>query len=450
MRTISPWQPHLVDTIAPTSERLIDALAADILGDRIGAGARLPAQRDLAWTLQIGVSTVTKAYRALERRGLIESIKGSGTFVINRKRPSPSMIDLSVNAPPAILSERVLSKTLSLAARKLDSLLFLSYPPPAGHDVHRSLMANWLEGMGIAANPEHLLLTNGAQQALAIAFAAVCDPGCVILTERLTHPGALILGRVGNYLLKGLATDAEGVMPEALHAYLANGSGPPTVLYITPTLHNPTTSTMGLVRRQQIVEICRHYNIQIIEDDVYGMVRSRDLPSLVQLAPERTLYVTSLSKCLCPGLRIGMLLLPPQFFRRALLSLQASGLSVSPLSCMVAEQWIADGTAEHMMSSIGSSAARRIAIARSYLAAWMTEPAGQSFHVWLPMSRSKADYLTQSMSQLGILLTPPDAVTVEATDMESGIRLCLGIPSLPELHHSLALLKMQLQQYSID
>ncbi len=445
MRIVSPWKPRLEDVDASASERLIEALAADILSDQLEDGARLPAHRDVAWKLKISVGSVTKAYRALQRRGLIESSKGSGTFVIGRRRPQGPVIDLSVNAPPAMLNERVLSSTLSMAARKVDSFYFLNCPPPAGHEKHRMLMANWLSGIGVNANPGQLLLTSGAQQALAVAFATSSRPGGVILTECLTYPGALTLAQVGKYRLMGVPTDIEGVMPAALDAILATTKETPSALYLTPTLHNPTGATMGLMRRQEIIKTCEKYNILIIEDDVYGLLKNESLPALVSLAPERTLYVTSLSKCLCPGLRVGMLLVPPQLVQKALFTLQATGLSVSALSCAVVEQWLYDGTAENMLSSIGAEALRRLAVARRYLSRWMTEPSGKSFHVWLSMPRSEAERIVEGMAQEGVLLTAPASVLVDGTDSESGIRLCLGVPSLEELHRALAIMKQKLE-----
>ncbi|MFM7608234.1 MAG: PLP-dependent aminotransferase family protein [Alphaproteobacteria bacterium] len=445
MRIVSPWKPRLEDMDGPASERLIEALAADILSDQLEDGARLPAHRDVAWKLKISVGSVTKAYRALQRRGLIASSKGSGTFVIGRRRTQGPVIDLSVNAPPAMLNERVLSSTLAMAARKVEAFYFLNYPPPAGHERHRTLMAGWLGGTGIDADPERLLLTSGAQQALAVAFATSSRPGGVILTERFTYPGALTLARVGNYRLMGVATDNEGMMPAALDAILAKTKKTPSVLYLTPTLHNPTGTTMGLMRRHEIVKVCEKYDIIIIEDDVYGLLKNEDLPSLVNLAPERTVYVTSLSKCLCPGLRIGVLLVPPQLVQKALFTLHATGLSVSALSCTVVEQWLYDGTAENMLSSIGAEALRRLAIARRYLSRWMKEPSGKSFHIWLPMPRSQADRLVEGMAQEGVLLTAPASMLARETDNEAGLRLCLGVPSLDELHRALALLEQKLE-----
>jgi DNA-binding transcriptional MocR family regulator len=140
-----------------------------------------------------------------------------------------------------------------------------------------------------------------------------------------------------------------------------------------------------------------------------------------------------------------MLLVPPQLIQKALFTLHATGLSVSALSCAVVEQWLYDGTAENMLSSIGAEALRRLAVARSYLSRWMTEPSGKSFHIWLPMPRSEAERLVVGMAQEGVLLTPPASVLVDGTDSESGIRLCLGVPSLEELHHALAIMKQKLE-----
>ncbi|WP_340321244.1 PLP-dependent aminotransferase family protein [Chelatococcus albus] len=249
MRIASPWHPRLADIAAPPSERLVAALADDIIEGRLEAGARLPAHRDLAWRLGIGIGTVTKAYGVLERRGLTRSVKGHGTFMAAIAARNCPVIDLSINTPPAMLSERVLAKTLIAAARNLDPHLFTLYPPAAGHDEHRRLMSRWLAPLGMEADASRLLLTNGAQQALSVAFGVACGPGGTILTEALTYPGAIALARHAGYRLRRLTIDGEGIVPEALEAALATCDRTPIGLYVTPTMHNPTTATMSEARR---------------------------------------------------------------------------------------------------------------------------------------------------------------------------------------------------------
>lgn len=437
MRLESPWTPHLASSDGPPSERLAEALATDILDGILKMGDRLPPHRNLAWNLKIGVGTVTKAYAVLERRGLIVSEKGRGTFVARLYDITATTVDLSVNSPPAMLSERQLSKTLVLASKKVDSKLFVSYPPPAGHEAHRRLMARWLTSVRLEADPNRLLLTNGAQQALSVALTATRRPDSRIFTERFTYPGMLTLARVARYDLCGLPIDDEGLCPKGLASALSSCDGL-AVVYLTPTLHNPTTATMGETRRREIVDICRRYEAIIIEDDVYGVTANIGLPTLTQLAPERAFYITSLSKCFCPGLRIGVLIAPANAVATAAIALRSTGLSASSLSCAVVEQWVADGTAKSLSASIRTEASRRVQIARAYLGVHMVQPVSETFHIWLPMERRQADRLAANLAQAGILVAPPERLMTDPRDRQSGVRVSLGSPPLEVLRQSLA------------
>ncbi|WP_220476892.1 GntR family transcriptional regulator [Massilia cavernae] len=153
MRLKSPWIPRLAAGPVAPSDQLVTALADDILEERLHTGDRLPPHRDLADTLGIGVGTVTKAYGILERRGLVRSVKGSGTFVALAQARRGPLIDLSRNAPPAVMSDRLLARTLMAIARRVDSGMFNDYPPLAGHDEHRRLLARWFARLGMDADP---------------------------------------------------------------------------------------------------------------------------------------------------------------------------------------------------------------------------------------------------------------------------------------------------------
>lgn len=444
MRLQSPWTPHLAPMDGPASERLVRALADDILEGRLETGARLPAHRDLAWKLGIGVGTVTKAYAVLDRRGLTRSVKGRGTFVTARQAHQSPSIDLSINTPPAMVSERLLSRTLSSMARGADPHLFALYPPPAGHPEHRRLMARWLATLGMEVEPAHLVLTGSAQQALWLAFSLTCRNGGTLFTERLTYPGAIALARYAGYALRGVEIDAEGLVPEALDRTLATARAGAReeigAVYVTPTMHNPTTSTMGLDRRRAVVEICHRHDVPIIEDDVYAFGADPDLPPLAMLAPDRTFYVNSLSKMLSPGMRIGALAVPPTFLDRAEAAVRAVPSMASSLSCAVMEAWLTNGAATSVRASIRAEAARRRDIAASFLGDGMVRPSRDGFHVWLPMTRDQADQFARAAAGAGVIVTHPDAPAVDPDDEASGIRLCLGGPSLIDLTKGLGAL----------
>lgn len=439
MRLQSPWIPRLAPLDAPASERLVMALADDILEGRLETGARLPAHRDLAWKLGIGVGTVTKAYAVLDRRGLTRSVKGRGTFVAARQAHQGPVVDMSINTPPPMLSERLLARTLSDIAKRVDPHLFALYPPPAGHVEHRRLMGRWLEGLGMAADPSCLVLTSGAQQALGLVFSLLCSRGETLYTERLTYPGAISLAKYAGYGLRGVDIDGEGLIPAALDMALADGGKREKVgaVYVTPTMHNPTTSTMGLARRQAVVEVCRRHDVPIIEDDVYAFAADAQLPPLAMLAPERTYYINSLAKTLSPGLRIGALVVPPAFLDRTQAALRATSSMASPLSCAVMEAWLTSGAAASVRTSIRTEAARRRDIAASLLGDAMARPSHDGFHVWLPMPRDEADRFVRGAAGMGVVLTHPDLLSVDPNDSASGVRICLGGPSFSELTRGL-------------
>lgn len=441
MRLLSPWQPWLAAIPAPPSDRLAAALADDILSGVLPAAARLPPQRELAFQMKIGLGTVTKAFAILERRGLVRSVKGRGSFVAALEARSGPEIDLSVNAPPRMLGERLLAQTLTAIARQIDPDLFTGYPPSGGHEAHRRPMAQWLAALGMVAEPERIILCNGAHQGLGMAFAVASRPGGTIFTEALTYPGAIALARHAGYRLVGVAMDHQGIRADALERALemAPDTGP-LVLYLTPTMQNPTTATMRLARRQDIVRLCRYYDVRIVEDDVYALSAAEDRPPIAMLAPERSFYVNSLSKTVSPGLRVGVLVVPRDFVAPAKSVLRAASLMVSPLSCALMERWIGDGTAEAIRAAIRVEARHRRAIAMEALGSALRPTDDDGFHLFIPLQRVAAERLHDAASMAGVRLTPPAAIAVDPAGEDSGIRLCLGGPSMAELKQALGVL----------
>ncbi|WP_448680649.1 aminotransferase-like domain-containing protein [Pseudomonas nicosulfuronedens] len=435
----SPWTPRLAEIDASAAERLVLALADDIIEGRLQGGDRLPAHRDLAWQLEVGLGTVTKAYAALERRGLVRSVKGRGMFVAIREAHEDRLIDLSANVPPAMLSARLLARTLAGVARKIDADHLNLYSPPAGHLEHRRLLARWLETLGVRVDPANLALTSNARQAISLAFDLACGPHGVILTERVTYPGAISLARRKGYRMQGIAIDAQGMVPEALAETLEDVAASSRAVYLTPTLHNPTTATMGMARRQAIVEVCRKAGAWIIEDGVYAL-GPPTAPALAALAPERVFHVNGLSKSIGPGLRIGLLALPGQMVEAAQDLLQDIPMAPSPLSCAVVEEWLSSGVIASVPQDLRHEARRRSSLAVSLLGGVQFVAHPDAYHLWVPMPRDAADQLAAAAASVGIRVTPPESVMVDAGDPASGIRLCLGGPSLEDVTQGLTLL----------
>jgi DNA-binding transcriptional MocR family regulator len=209
------------------------------------------------------------------------------------------------------------------------------------------------------------------------------------------------------------------------------------LVYVIPTLQNPTTATMSAARRHEIAALCRAHKVPIVEDDVYSLSPLPDRPPIAALAPERTFYVNSLSKTVSPGLRIGSLVVPPGQLDRAIAALSATLVNVPPLSCAVMERWMLDGTAETLRGAVRMEADRRTALARSILGDALVKSEIVGFHAFMPMKRVEADRLAAACAAAGVAVTAPRAIAANRGDKDSGIRLCLGTPPLPDLRAGL-------------
>lgn len=428
MRRTSNWIPRLPDGPGRLHERLTSAIADAILTGELEAGTALPAHRTMAAELDVSVGTVTRAYDLLQRRGLARSERGRGMFVASTAPVRPSRIDLSVNLPPSILTTTMLSNLMSRVAGTVEADQFNSYAPAAGLPEHRATLARKVsDGRELDVDPANMMITNGAQHGIFIALAAA--PEGPVAIEEMTYPGALRAGRTMGRDLVPVAMDAQGVRPDALRKMLKR-DGAPRTLYLMPSLQNPTGGTMDAERRAEIVTIAREHDVTIIEDDVYSIFVPRALPPLAQLAPERTLYVGSLSKSLAPGVRVGYLVVPPDRVEACTAWMQATQSMANPVSALLMSQALSENLTKSVEQSIRAEAKRRMDVARSILGPWLAPQEHDGLHVWLPMPTAKARDLVLAAARLNITLAPPEAFMADPEAPMSGLRLCLG--TLPE------------------
>ncbi len=218
----------------------------------------------------------------------------------------------------------------------------LGYIPAKGHLRHRQAMAAWLARGGLVVDPENLVLTAGAQHAVSVAMSALLKPGDTLLMEELTYSGARALAHQQHLKIRGVAMDAEGLRPDALEA--ACRSTRARALYCMPRLQNPTSAVMPDRRRRQIAAIAEKHRLTVIEDDVYGFVSPEKTP-LAALIPNRTVYLTSLSKSLFPGMRLGCVAAPPELIDGIAGAVWSSMIMASPIGADLLSGWIEDGTA---------------------------------------------------------------------------------------------------------
>ena len=437
------WRPHLESGPGTLHERLIDALRADIAGGVLSPGVRMPTHRELARILKIGVGTVSKFYAEAERLGLLTSRVGRGTFVANGRldeRRFEGPIDLTLNLPPSGPAASRLGATLARLGKRDDLANYIAIPPQPGLDRHRQAGAEWLKRWANLRDVDwrRLLVTNGAQHGMSLGFDAICRHGETILTDAVTFHGASAIADNRGFTMIGLPMDGEGLVPDALEdAVLRTGA---RVVYVQPTLQNPTARSMSLERREAIVRVARRHDLWLLECDVYsplaraGAARRGETVEIVpiaSLAPERTVYAGSVSKSFGAGLRVGFLVAPNEtIFDRLCLGMRASIYSTGTLGPLVAAEWISDGSAEDILREVAGEAEHRSAIALRALGSAVEQPSyPASLHLWLPMSELAAERTAGRLLRQNVVVTPPSSFTITG-ELVSGLRLCLG--SLPD------------------
>ena len=241
------------------------------------------------------------------------------------------LIDLTSNFPAPIPAQASLGDLLPTEESAVELLAdLLRYPNAAGALRHRVAACDWLRHLGLAVDPECTLLTNGAEGALAAAMLALARPGDAILAEQLCYSGLRSLAaRLGQHL-EPVQMDEHGIVPDALAAAVRQRGS--RLLVLCPTLHNPTAILTPLARREAIVAVARELDILMVEDDVYGPLVPDRPPAFATLAPERTLYITSLSKFLAPGLRLGFACGPVELVRSMTAAQRDLSLGHAPLA----------------------------------------------------------------------------------------------------------------------
>lgn len=446
------WRPKFsTSRAAPLYRRIVDAMVADIESGRLAAGTRLPPQRDLAHALSVSVGAVTRAYDTAVRRGLVAAHVGRGTFVIDRASSNAVQggpIDLSINTAP-VASAEAIAEAIAAMSRPAAWVERLDYQPPFGLEVDRRAGAAWLERIAgfDALDWRTLICCSGAQNGMAIALTAFCVPGDGVMCEAVSFPGVRALAAQMSYRLHGVKMDEQGIQPQALDRAAAETGA--RVLYTLPTLQNPTTRTMSEKRRADIVKVARARNLWIVEDDVYApYARHLGLSPLAAMAPERTVFVTSLSKILSPGLRVGYLVAPAgEVFERCGHAMRALMHSPPGLGLAIATNWIEGGKADDLAREVLTETSARTTLARTALKGFIDEPStGMSLHLWLPMREIDAERTAARATAAGLRLTPPAAFAVSNTASLSGLRLCIGsAANRATLEHALSILKSALK-----
>ncbi len=432
------WLPDIARRTGPRYRAIAEAIADDIQAGRLAVGTRLPTHRDLAWRLGVTVGTVTRAYKEVTARGLVDGEIGRGTFVRDPRthgwgrnaESEPAPVDMGLNFPTEMAeSEAALKATLAEILADSRDLRLADYDVNGGRRAHRGIVAEWIAGLGVQATAETTLITAGAQHAISSALQSLTEPGDVVLCDSLTHPGFISVASTLRLRTVGVDWDGDGLAPDALDAAIRHHR--PKALFVIPTVHNPTSLTFGETRRREIARIVERHGLPVVEDDLYRAYADPDVPPpIAALAPDRVIYLTSASKHLSPGLRVGALHMPTQLRARGRAAIRDTIWMAAPLTVEVVTRWLADGTADRLAAGKRRAQTARAAEARRRLGPLVSIHAEASPHAWLrvPDTWDGSDPAAALLNR-GVVTTAGEVFATVAGAGRGRIRLALGRPS---------------------
>ncbi len=460
----------------PLYQQISDQLRRQIAQGFLSDGHFLPPERALATMLGVNRSTVVNAYGELAAQGLVEPRVGRGTQV---RRPSEaSELEANLRALPwpelllpyaESVSSRVLRDIVALCSRPdIISLaagipnpdfyphpdfstLFqeilteqgghaLEHCPPEGHHPLREVLAARISasvpGHVKVVPPEETLVLSGSQQGIYLVAGALLGPADLVITENPTFLGALSVFRAFGARIVGVPVDEQGMRVDLLEEIMERRR--PRLIYTVPTFQNPSGVTLSLTRRKQLLALARAYRVPVLEDDPYSDMYFRPEavppPSLKALdmaeGGNQVIYLSSFSKMLFPGMRVGWMAASPAVIERALAAKQLIDIHTTSLYQWAMARYIQRGLLDK------HNAAMRVQyrIQRDAMAAALTHYCGDTleqnqpnggFYLWCRIKSGESGLaLLERAARYNVAFVPGGGLSVPGmSECEPYIRL---------------------------
>jgi DNA-binding transcriptional MocR family regulator len=425
----------------PDFHTVADAVAARISAGKLTPGTRLPPQRSFAYQHGIAVSTASRVYAELVRRGLVVGEVGRGTFVrapetLRAAASEAAGAPIDLQFAVALSLEQAALMTPALKALSGPAALYaaLDAPGPFGPKRAGEIVANFLRHKPWTPDPTGILLSGGGRQGIASAVVALCKPGDRIGVEPLTYPSIMHIAALRGLQLVPIAVDNEGIDIAALSK--AHRAKPLAAIYIQPSVHNPLGISMTPSRREALAQALGKLGLVCIEDGVFAFLS--DAAPLVAYAPERVIFIASMHKRIAPGTGLGLVAAPSHLKDGIATAMRAGSWVASALSMNLGLSWIADGTAERVGRLKRADARARQALAARILANATVMADKNAFHLWLELpDRWRADTFVSAAAQRGVAISPASAFAVTPGHAPNAVRIAISAPPLRDLEHGL-------------
>jgi 2-aminoadipate transaminase len=330
----------------------------------------------------------------------------------------PEVISLAGGMPDTtVLDFDAVTQTTADVLRD-DGPMALQYGGGQGLASLRERLCAVMAAEGTSTHPDGLVITCGGQQALDLLARLFCDPGDVIVAEGPSYVGALSAFSTYEAEVVHVPMDGDGMVPEAFSETLSalDATGRTAkFLYSVPNHQNPAGVCLSDPRREQVLEIAATHDLLVIEDNPYGLIdfKGEVRRPLVSLAPERVIYVGTLSKILSPGLRIGWVAAPEPVRSKLILLKEAADLCQSNFTQAIAERWFATQPWREQIDAFRRLYAERCETMLAELevsfpssCSWRPPTGGLFTWVRVPDSIDSGELLPRAISQQRVAYVP--------------------------------------------
>ncbi|RKP43432.1 PLP-dependent aminotransferase family protein [Trinickia fusca] len=416
-------------------EQLVRAFAEAIETQALRAGAVLPSVRQLAQQQDLSTFTVTEAYGRLVSMGLVVARRGSGYRVAARaaspRAAMPAWQPPSLTAtwllsdvyadrsvpikagcgtlPNEWINESGLHHALRALAR-VPAARLADYGHPYGFAPLRERIVEQLDRLGMPAELENVLLTQGATQALDLVVRTLLRPGDAVVVEDPGYCNLLQILKLAGLHVYGVPRTPTGLDVEALERIVE--SHRPRAIFVNTVLQNPTGASFGMASAFRLVQIAERAGIWIVEDDVSRELAPSGVPLIAAMEGlERAVYVSGFSKTITPGLRCGYVVGQRDVLRELARTKMAVGLTSSETIERIVDKVIVEGRYARHVERVDE----RLKEAHAIVEARLDELGFEVFHrpraglfLWarLPIDAERAAQVATAALADGIWLAP--------------------------------------------
>ena len=441
----------------PRYRAIVDDIAARIHAGALRPGDRLPTVRALMAEHGVALATASRVMAELAAAGLVVGEVGRGSFVRDASLPRASglgsgmeqrgaregLIDLTFSYPTLPGQDEMLRDGLRALAAGGDLDALLHSAPQGGRPHERATMAKHLRNRGLRLPAAQVLITSGAQHALAVVLMALLKPGDVLAVDALSYPGLLALARAQRLDIQALPQPEGRTDLDAL-ARLCKRR-PVRAVYTMPTLHNPLGSVMPEADRRQLAGLAERHGFTIIEDATYAFLAEPAPRPIATHAPQHTVYVSGLSKSVAAGLRVGLIAAPAALVPALEQAIRLTSWQSASVTTALGCAWIEGGQVDALEDAKRADARERQALARRVLRGCPVVAHRASYFLWLPLPAGvRAEAVAADLKREGILVNTaqPFAATTRAPQ---ALRAALGSLAPAVLERALRSIRVMLE-----